>query len=254
MRIRHSAPLALVALLTILAISGCGTHGAVPPLGADAHAVLGSIGTATLTPTHAIRVTAYYKGHQLPVTGAQTPALLRDGSCFGPAVAALTDGVSPAINGTPAPTPAPSRHDDNGATEVAVQPGAQWNVVVYDRANDPKAQMVACGHPISDHQQYFDLYTAAEGSNGIALGTALISPIVMTHVDVSLTSEQVVSGGATWAVREGSCTGTILAEGTIPAGAVSGSGIAYADFAGATWYADITPAGKTSALCAQFTR
>src|SRR5260370_4227481 len=113
-----------------LAVASCGTQGYAPALGKPAHVDLGSAGSATLTPMHAMRVVAYYKGKLLPATGAATPAELHRDSCGGPLVAALTDGAPT----SGARAGAPTMPDPDGGLAVAVDPGAQRYLVVYDRA------------------------------------------------------------------------------------------------------------------------
>ncbi len=242
---RRTLLICIAVLVCALAVASCGTQGYAPPLGKPAHVAIGSAGAATLTPIHALRVVAYYKGKLLPATGAATPAELHRDSCDGPFVAALTDGTP--TSGAHAAVP--TTPDPDGGLDVAVDPGAQWYVVVYDRANDPPAQVVACGHPLSGRQQYFDLYTAAKGSSGIALGTALVSPITATRIDISL------SGGAaasqsTWAVHTASCDGAALAQGTISPGGTTGAGVVFATPGATPWWVTLASEGGAP-MCAE---
>src|SRR5258708_40374356 len=94
----------ITVLVCALAVASCGTQGYAPPLGKPAHVALGSAGSAILTPMHALRVVAYYKGKQLPATGTATPAELHRDSCSGPFVAALTDGAPAAVAHAAAPS------------------------------------------------------------------------------------------------------------------------------------------------------
>jgi hypothetical protein len=242
---RRTFLICITMLICALAVASCGTQGYAPPLGKPAHVALGSAGSATLTPMHALRVVAYYKGKQLPATGAATPAELHRDSCSGPFVAALTDGA-PAAGAHAA---APTMPDPDGGLDVAVDPGAQWYVVVYDRANDPHAQVVACGHPLSGRQQYFDLYTAAKGSNGIALGTVLVSPITATRIDVSLTAGASASQ-STWAVHAAHCDGVALAQGTIVPGGTTGAAVVFATPGATPWWVTLAPVGGAP-VCAE---
>src|SRR5258708_35361289 len=91
----------ITVLVCALAVASCGTQGYAPPLGKPAHVAFGSAGSATLTSIHALRVVAYYKGKQLPATGAATPPELPRDSCSAPFVAARPDGPPPP--GGPAP-------------------------------------------------------------------------------------------------------------------------------------------------------
>lgn len=207
---------AILAMLTLglaVILAACGTKGYAPSLGATTHVTLAdpqtkqTIGNATLTPAYAMHATVYYKGLAVPTSGAQTPAQLRKGSCFGPAAAPLTDG-SPKADTAPAATqPAPS-----GGIYVALQPSADWYITILQRPNDATAPVVACGHPLSERRQYFDLYPPAVGNGGIALGAALVEPIVATQIHIALQSG--ASPIAQWALHTGSCSGPVLDANT----------------------------------------
>ncbi|MFI5274816.1 MAG: hypothetical protein ACHQ4H_17435, partial [Ktedonobacterales bacterium] len=98
MRLRARLVIGMVLgmVCAALVMAGCGSQGYAPALGTPATATLTSAasGTSTysarLTPALAIHVKVEYKGQELLTTGAQTPAQLRRGSCFGTYVAPLT--------------------------------------------------------------------------------------------------------------------------------------------------------------------
>lgn len=214
-RILHGrSTITIVAMLSLsltIGLAACGTKGYAPPLGTTTRATLTStqtqqaIGAATFTPTYAMRATVYYRGHIIPTTGAQTPAQLRKGSCFGPVAASLTDGTLQANTATTQQVPA-------GGMYVALQTNADWYITVLERPNDATAPVVACGHPLSERRQYFDLYPPAVGNGGIALGTALVEPIVATQVHITLQNE--ASPVAQWALHTGSCSGPVIGVNT----------------------------------------
>lgn len=201
--------IAVIAMLTLglaLIATACGTKGYAPPLGATTHAILTdtktsqSLGDATFTPLYAMHTTIYYKGVVVPTTGAQTPAQLRKGSCFGEVVAPLTDGT-PEANTIPATTQPVA----SGGVYVALQPSADWYITILERPNDATAPVVACGHPLSERRQFFDLYPPAVGNGGTALGAALVEPITATRVHFALQSG--ASPVAQWVIHAGSCAG-----------------------------------------------
>ncbi len=203
---------AVVAMLTlglVLILTACGTKGYAPPLGTTTHAILADIktsqtlGNATFTPFYAMHATVYYKGQAVPTTGAPTPAQLRKGSCFGPVVAALTDGTPKADT-----IPAATQADPSGGMYVALQLSADWYITVLKRPNDATAPVVACGNPLSERRQYFDLYPPAVGNGGTALGAALVEPIVATRVHIALQSG--APPVAQWTIHSGSCSGPAI--------------------------------------------
>ena len=210
---RPGAVVAGLALCLTIVLAACGTKGYAPPLGATTHATLAdtqtrqTIGDATLTPIYALHATVYYRGQTIPTTGAQTPAQLRKGSCFGPVAAPLTDGT-PKVDTSSANTqPVPS-----GGMDVALQSSPDWFITVLKRPNDATAPVVACGHPLSERRQYFDLYPPAVGNGGIALGAALVEPIVATQVHITLQSG--TSAISQWTLHSGSCSGPVLDTNT----------------------------------------
>lgn len=244
----------LVVLVGMVALAGCGSHGQAAPLGKPASASLTAAGashpaaTASLIPFDAIHVAPFYRGAEIPATGAQHPAQLRQGSCIGPFIAPLSDGnvITPADNGGATTPPATTQPDPRGGVDVAVAPSADLYVVVVDHPNDPTAPVVACGHPLSGLRQYFDLYPPETGSNGIGRGAALMEPLASTRVTVTLTSETAVP--ATWTVRDGSCAGTLLASGAIAAGTRQGTGVIFQPVQAGAWWVSVA-SGSGPALC-----
>lgn len=247
---RHVARLATLApLIALLALAACGTQGYAPTLGKPVTIALAggasasSLGSATLAPFYGAHIATYYKGKAVPFDGAQTPVELRAGSCTGKPVAALTAATdAPIANG---PTVAP---DAKSGVDVATATSGDLYVVVRQQANDANAPLLACGHPLSERKQFFDLYTPGEGSNGYSLGIALMEPIIATRVNVSLASPALTA--TTWTVRSGSCSGAPLAQGDIATGARTGSGVVFAALASGHWRLTIATGGAQT-LCAQ---
>jgi hypothetical protein len=222
LRLWRPAVLFLLALAALLA--ACGSHGTAPSLGAPAHVSLSAqgkdIGTATLTPFHATRVVAYLNGQQIPYTGAKTPVQLRKERCDGPVLAALTENA-------PGPTDGQGplvRPDPAGGANVALAASDSTWVAVLDHAGDTSAPIIACGQPLSDRRQNFNLVEVANSRN-YPLGFAQIDPIVGSRVDVSL--ERPPVGEVAWAIRAGGCAGSEVARGRFSSGATRG-GIVFA--------------------------
>jgi hypothetical protein len=254
---RWAPVLGLLALLLFFA--GCGTQGRAPQPGKSGHANLTSPGSdaalasVTLLPQEALRVTVYYRGKLVPTTGAQTPAELRENGCLGPQLAPITDGnLTAAAAGTPTAAastpPVDYAPDPAGGMDVAVAAGANLYVVVYSARNDPAAHIVACGDPLSGQNQYFDLYPPQELGAGVALGTALMTPIDATRLrfTVSDTTLRPVS----WAMHRGSCTGAVLASGPVDSGTNPMSGVIYRALGKDQWWVELTAAGGRT-LCGQ---
>jgi hypothetical protein len=252
-RLRGVAPLALLGLLLgAVVLAGCGTHGYAAPLSTSAHVALSApgssqpAGSAALVPVYATRIVAYYHGQVIPVSGAAHPAELRQGSCGGPMLAALSDGVPAASTASAA-----AQSDPAGGMDIAVAPGANLYVVVLDHPNDPAAPVVACGHPLSGLQQYFDLYPPDIGSNGMARGMALTQPIIATQLDLTLSVAQ--SAGGMWSLRTGGCAGTVLASGSLAPGATHAKATVFKSMSGTSWWLSVAGASGP-ALCGQATR
>lgn len=254
---RLAAALGL-ALTLALALAACGSHGNAPSLGKPATAALAGAGagaasyTARITPITALRVVVSYKGHQLPVSGAQTPAQLRRGSCFGAYVAPLTDG-NPT---TPAEAPGvhdatvPSAPDPTGGMDVDVAPDASLFVDVMARPNDPAAPVLACGQPLSGQRQFFDIYPPT--NNSVATGNALFDPISAVHVAISPDSgTSAAQTPVSWTIHSASCDGVPVGGDTIAQGAHAPyGGPVYAALAPAQWWVTLALADGTT-LCGQ---
>lgn len=260
---KRSLPTRLMAmaglpLVLALALAACGSHGNAPSLGKPATATLTGAGTAAasytarMTPITALRVVVSYKGHQLPVSGAQTPAQLRRGSCFGAYVAPLTDG-----NPT-TPAEAPGVHDEMvasapdpiGGMDVDVAPDASLFVDVMARPNDPSAPVLACGQPLSGLRQFFDLYPPT--NNSIATGNALFDPISAVHVAISpASSSPAVQTPVSWTIHTSSCDGVPVGGDTIAQGAHAPyGGTVYAALAPGQWWLTLA-LGDGTTLCGQ---
>jgi hypothetical protein len=249
--------LAVTLGVLCLALAACGSHGVAAALSQPVTVRLAASdrgtsqsATFTLTPIHALHVAAYFGGHAIPLTGAKNPAQIRQNACTGPLVVNLSDGA-PANAATPAAgAPPATQPDPAGGLDVAIEPGAQWYVIVYDHANDPSAAIVACGHPLSGERQYFDLYQAAEGPNGIALGTALFDPIVATRIEVSTSGTSSGMQPSAWALHSGSCTGPALASGAFPIGTTHGSSAVFHPLDTSGWWVSLSQ-GTGGTTCAK---
>lgn len=238
------------------ALAACGSHGQAAPLGAAGHASLpapsGSTtaGSATFTPFYATHIAPYYQGHTVPLTNAPNPVLLVSGACGGPFVAALTDGVpTPAHQPNPPIATAP---DPNGGVDVAIAPSANLYVEVLDHPNDPTAPVVACGHPLSNLRQYFDLYPPNIGSNGVGRGTALMEPVAATRLSISLPTGWYTTTAA-WAIHTASCSGAEIAGGQIQPGVSSVPGVVFRPLDTQHWWLSVA-GGSGGPACAQVTK
>jgi hypothetical protein len=173
-----------------------------------------AVGVAHLTPVYGSHIAPNFKGQAIPWANAQNPVQLRKGACNGDVLAALTEGApGPTTGQTPLVKPNPA-----GGVTVALAPSADLWVSVLDHTGDD-AHILACGHPLSDRKQFFDLYEATKGVNGIALGAALIEAVPLTRLDLNLISA--ASGPVTWTVRSGGCNGNEVASGSLANGAQS---------------------------------
>jgi hypothetical protein len=244
----------------LLAFVGCGSHGSAAALGDAAHVALtwnggGDAGSATLTPFYATHIVTYLGADEIPYDGAKTPLQLRQGDCAGKVVAALTANAY-VPSGTQPPL---MRQDAAGGVDVAIAPsGDLWVTMLSGAGAD--ATILACGHPLSEKRQYFDLLTVTTSPSGLllghtlgtallghTLGTALTEPIVASRLDVSLAP----SGGGplSWAVRSGSCTGATVAGGTLESDAKQGAVVFRAPDTSA-WWLSVTGGGGPGAKTA----
>lgn len=243
MRRWRMAPLLLVALvaLAMLTLAACGTRGQPPTLGKPVQVTLrangdsAALGQATLTPTYGTHVVVYMHGGLVPYDSPQTPVQLRQGGCYGPVVAPVTSNA-PAGDSRVTVQPAASK-----GANVAHAVDSNWFVVVLQSAA-PNAAVTACGHPLSDLRQYFNLYEPTKVDQGVGLGIALFEVISITQVNVSLATP-VAQQPAPWSIHSGSCQGSTLASGAIAPGASTGSGIAFATLDAQSWWLSVAANG-----------
>jgi hypothetical protein len=201
-----------------------------------------------LTPFDALHVIVYYRGEKLPTVGSSTSAQLRENTCIGPLVAPIAGGDQHAA-GTGTAEYAP---DPAGGMDVSVAPSANLYVVVLRTASDPSeaSSILACGAPLSGRSQYFDLYPPETGNAGIGLGTALMSPIVATRLDFTLSGAG--ARPSAWATHTGSCSGAVLASGQIEANSAKPAGVIYQAPGAHLWWMTLTLIdGQT--LCGEVT-
>lgn len=232
----------VVALLTLV-IAACGTQGRPPTLGKSVEVMIRAsggdtlLGQAMLTPAHGTRVVVYMHGTLVSYDNPATPAQLRQGGCNGNVVAPLTSN---------APTGGSQvvvRPDADKGADVASALDANWFVVVLQSAA-ADAPVISCGHPLSNRQQYFDLYQPDLVDQGIGIGNALVENTVITQVRVSLTAPA-ANQPAQWSIHSDGCQGNMLASGTIATGTATGSGIAFAPLDSQTWWLALALNGAT---------
>jgi hypothetical protein len=218
--VRRGAWFAAV-MAVLLAVAACGSQGQPSALGQPASAALTppsstqAIGVARLTPVYGSHIAPNFQGQAVPYANAQNPVQLRKGACNGEVLAALTESAPGPDHGA---TPPAVRPNSAGGVTVGLAPSADLWVSVLDHTGDD-AHILACGHPLSDRKQYFDLYDARKGINGIALGAALIEAVPLTRLDLDMTSAALEP--VTWTVRSGSCTGAEVASGSLAGGVKS---------------------------------
>ena len=256
--IRATLPASLALLLVMALLSGCGTHGNAPALGKPGQASLSPSGssesqvTVVLTPFHALHVTVYFRGKQVPTTGAQTPAQIREKDCVGPLLAPITDGNPSTSASTPGTSSQASlvdyAPDPAGGMDVAAAPSANLFVIVLNHRDDPAAAILACGDPLSGQNQFFNLNPPTVGSAGVALGTALMSPIVA--VRLTFTVHDGAFHPVAWAVRQNNCTGALVAGGPLDAKTTSPEGVVYRAQDSNRWWVVLT-GGNGQVLCGQ---
>ncbi len=236
-----AAVMGLLALL--LAVAGCGSQGYAPPLTNAVHVSLPANGaaqpggSATLTPTYGGHYVVYLQGKEVPYHNPATPVELRKGSCTGPVIGALTDNAPAGTQGI-AMQPA----SDHGAN-VAIAPAADVYVVVLAQAGNPNAPQFACGNPLSERRQYFELWPAGANET-VGLGTVLSESLVSTKIDITLDAPATAAAPVAWAVRSGGCTGATVASGTFAGGAASASGFIFQQLPSGKWWLTLAPAGQ----------
>lgn len=235
------APLFLLAMVAAITLSACGTRGNPPALGKPVQVTLSAsgaaatLGQATLTPAYGAHVVVYMHGALVPYDSPATPAQLREGSCYGKVVAPLTSNAPTGDSAVVV-----QGGSDKGAN-VALPVDASWYVVVLQSAA-PNAAVTACGHPLNNMRQYFDLYEPDKVDQGVGLGIALYEGIVITQVHVALAAPTTTQP-AQWSIHSGGCQGSTLASGAIARGATSGSGIAFAPLDAKTWWLAVATDG-----------
>ena len=237
----RAAPLLLLATLAVTALSACGTRGNPPALGKPVQVTLSAsgnattLGQATLTPAYGAQAGVSMQGALVPYSDPQTPAQLREGSCYGKVVAPLTSNAPAGDSAVVV-----QGGSDKGAN-VALPVDANWYVVVLESAA-PNAAVTACGHPLNNMRQYFDLYEPDKVDQGVGLGIALYEGIVITQVHVALAAPS-SKQPAQWSIHSGGCQGSTLASGAIASGATTGSGIAFAPLDAKTWWLAVATDG-----------
>lgn len=238
MRRKRLAATALMVLAAVMAaVAGCGSKGYAPPLGKVIEVTLpDQRGTVTLTPALATHIAAYLRGQAIPYTGAATPVQVRAGGCGGKVVATLTQSPSTAPD-----SPAVQAAQGGGAN-VALAPDANWYVVVMD-SNGPSAKVLACGNPLSDRRQYFNLYPPEQ--QDVAIGTALIDPITGTGVDLKMPAAKT---DTTWAVRRGGCGGEAVVSGTVSAGQTQGKAFVFATPDASGWWISLGEGARATCV------
>lgn len=226
--------LAFLVALGAMILAGCGTQGRPPALDKPttfnlrANNSTASLGQATLTPAYGAHVVVYMHGSLLPYDSPPTPAQIRQGGCYGKVVAPVTAN---------APV---------GGSSAVVQPGAKlgadvaqpvdgnWYVVVLQSSAE-NAPVIACGHPLSDRRQYFDLYPPDKVDQSVGLGIALFEGIVITQVHIELAAPTTTQA-ARWSIHSGGCQGSTLASGAIAPGTAAASGTAFAPVDTQSWW------------------
>lgn len=234
---RWGIPLLTLVALVILTLAACGAQGRPPALGnavqVTLHASGGSapIGQATLTPAYGVHVVVYMHGALLPYDNPPTPVQIRQGGCYGPVVAPVTSNA-PAGGSQVVVQPG-----DNLGANVAHAVDAKSYVVVLE-STAPDAKVTACGHPLSERRQYFDLYPPTKVDQGVGLGIALFESIIITQVRVSLAAPT-TQQPAQWSIHSGGCQGSTLASGAIAPGKATGSGTAFAPLDTQSWWLSV---------------
>jgi hypothetical protein len=233
---RRMVPLMLAFLVALVAmtLAGCGTQGRPPTLGKPelvnlrANNGTASLGQATLTPAYGAHVVVYMHGSLLPYDSPPTPAQIRQGGCYGKVVAPVTANA-PASGSSALVQP-----DTKLGADVAQAVDGNWYVVVLQSAAE-NAPIIACGHPLSNRRQYFDLYPPDKVDQSVGLGIALFEGIVITQVHIELAAPTTTQA-AQWSIHSGGCQGSTLASGTIAPGTAAASGTAFAPVDTRSWW------------------
>ena len=235
--------LPLVLLFPLLALAACGAQGRPPTLGQAVQVTLrassasATLGTATLTPAYGAHIVVYMHGAELPYASPQTPVQLRKGGCYGLVAAPLT------ANAPTGGAPVAVRPGATAGADVAQAVDENWYVVVLESAA-PDAPVAACGHPLSERRQYFDLFKPSEVGQGVGIGVALLESIVITEVNVTLAAPT-AQQPAQWSLHSDGCQGSTLASGSISAGAASGNGAAFVPLDASSWWLSVALNGAS---------
>lgn len=246
------AALGTFAAGAALLLAGCGSQGYAAPLPKTSTVSLqGTVaGNATLKPEYATHVEVYYPSSTaIPYTDASTPVELRQSNCSGKFITTLgdTSPTTDAAGNATLPHPLHVARDAAGGWDVSLPQSDQLYVAVLAQQHAASNDLVACGHPLSQRRQYFDLYPPAVGSNGSGLGIVKMEPIQGTRISVSLPAP--AQSAVTWAVRAGSCSGSEVVAGTVPAGARAADGYVFAA-PQSSWYVTLQ-SGSGQSVCQQ---
>lgn len=241
------AALGTFAAGAALLLAGCGSQGYAAPLPKTSTVSLqGQLaGSATLTPEYATHVEVFYPSSTaIPYTNASTPVELRQTNCSGKYLTTLGDTAptTDAAGNAALSHPLHVARDAAGGWDVSLPQSDQVYVAVLAQQHAASNDLVACGHPLSQRRQYFDLYPPSIGSNGSGLGIVKMEPIQGTHIAVSLAAP--AQSATTWAVREGSCAGSDVASGTVPAGARTADGYVFTA-PQSSWYVTLQGGGQS---------
>lgn len=237
---KRFVPLMLIFLVALVAmtLAGCGTQGRPPALGKPELVTLradngtASLGQATLTPAYGAHVVVYMHGSMLPYDSPPTPAQIRQGGCYGKVVAPVT------ANAPSGGSSALVQPDAKLGADVAQPVDGNWYVVVL-QSSAKIAPVIACGHPLSDRRQYFDLYPPDKVDQSVGLGIALFEGIVITQVHIELAAPTTTQA-AQWSIHSGGCQGSTLASGAIAPGTATASGTAFAPIDLQSWWLSVT--------------
>jgi hypothetical protein len=234
---------ALGLLAVLLTVAACGSQGYAAPLTKPVRVTFTGQGTgrpagaATLTPTYGAHFVVYLHGKQVPYHNPATPVELRKGGCNGMVIAALSDNAPAGKQGILA------LPDPKQGANVAIAPTPDLYVVVLAQAGNANAPAIACGSPLSERRQYFELWPAG-ADRTVGIGTVLSESLVSTKLDISLDAPATTAAPAAWSVRAGSCTGDTVASGTFPKGSATASGFIFQQLASDKWWLVLAPPGQ----------
>lgn len=242
MRTRFVGVFGVLALCAFVVV-GCGNQSKAAPLGQGRTISLGNLGTATITPFYAVHIVTYYPSSKaVPFKNATNPVQLRQGSCLGKVVAALTDGA-------PIPSGAPTATEASAGVYLPMAQDKSMYVDVLEK-NDPNAKVLACGHPLDGGRQYFDLFLPSQGANGYGRGMVLMEPVVASRVTFSL--PKAASQDMAWAIMDGKCgtQGKQLTVVQMKSGEKSSEATIYTK-PSTSWALLVQPGAKMQPVCTQ---